>query len=208
MDLAVHDTGRKPRVLVVEDTDITRQRIADTLRTHGYQVDQSADGLDALQKLSGARFDAILLDLILPHVNGWEFRQTQLRHPELARIPTIVVTVRDLRDADRYVLRAADIVQKPFEDAALLRALDYACRTVEPADAPVGARNDRTQLFWSRRGEVTCWEHAPTNDAQRWHGECWVAIPDNAARHGILYQCQHCPGHTGPIGRRKRTAGS
>ena len=95
-----------PRVLVVEDGESTRQHIAGVLRREGYEIAEAVDGLEALRKVSAASFDAIVLDLLMPNVNGWQFRQTQLRHPELAGIPTVIVTVRSLREPDRYVLQS------------------------------------------------------------------------------------------------------
>ena len=124
---SVHSALTRPHVLVVEDIDTTRRRIVGVLREHGYSVSEAVDGLEALRKLSARRFDAILLDLLLPNVDGWRFRETQLRHPELAQIPTVVVTVRPLRAADRYVLKAQDVVQKPIEDHVLLAAVRNAC---------------------------------------------------------------------------------
>ena len=195
--------ARERRILIVEDVETTRLRVVHTLRRRGYQVEEATDGLDALQKASQYRFDAILLDLLMPHVDGWQFRDTQLRHPELATIPTVVLTVRPLREADRYLLRPHAVVYKPFEDEELLAAVDTACETAKvplPEQPP-----NPTQLFWSRRGEIACWAHSPSADPQRWHAERWMEIPDAARKHGIVYQCQHCDGHAGPVHHRSRS---
>ena len=97
-------TSSSGSVLIVEDNDTTRRRMSTVLRRYGYDVVEAADGLDALKKVTAARFDAILLDLVLPHVDGWQFRATQLRHPELACIPTVIVTVQPLGAPERYAL--------------------------------------------------------------------------------------------------------
>jgi hypothetical protein len=60
------------------------------------------------------------------------------------------------------------------------------------------------QLFWSRRGEVACALHAPAGESERWQAERWEAIPADANRHQIVYQCPHCSGHKGSIAHRKR----
>jgi CheY-like chemotaxis protein len=190
-----------PHVLVIEDTETTRRRLVDTLRGHGYRVDEALDGFQALQKISTIRFDAILLDLVLPGLDGWQFRETQLRHPELAHIPTVVVTVRPLKEPDRYVLRPHDVVQKPFEDEEVLAAIHSACGTLRHV---IPEQRDGTELFWSRRGEVACWDHAPLTDSGRWHTDRWAAIPEGAGNGRIVYQCQYCPGAVGPVERRKR----
>ena len=190
-------------VLVVEDNDVTRSRMASLLRAEGYEVSEAVDGLDALQKVSSARFDAILLDLIMPHVDGWQFRATQLRHPELATIPTVIVTVQPLREPDRYSLRTTEIVHKPFEDAELVEALRSACSRPQPANAR--ATGPASRLFWSRRGEIACATHAPEADSSRWRDERWAPIPPTDS-HRIAYQCQHCPGDGSPLDRSRRAS--
>jgi two-component system response regulator MprA len=192
-------------VLVVDDVETTRHHIVNVLHRDGYDVVEAIDGLEALNKVASRHFDAILLDLVMPNVDGWQFRQTQLRHPELAGIPTVVVTIRPLREPDRYVLRPEDVILKPFEDDALLEVVAKACRRANPPLPAVHAYVN--QLFWSRRGEIACWHHAPRQDWVRWHDERWAAIPEGAARHRIIYQCQHCPGQNGPVGHRTRSDG-
>lgn len=197
--------AKRRRVLLVEDTETTRRRISDMLRANGYDVAEVSDGLQALKAVSSERFDAIVLDLLLPHVDGWQFRETQLRHPELADIPTIVVTVHPLRQPERYALRTPNIVRKPFEDGELLAAVHRACTTQQPMRAP---RTEpiapaELQLFWSKRGEIACANHAPSAQSSQWVAEQWAPIPASARYQQIVYQCQHCPGHSGPIRRGK-----
>jgi two-component system chemotaxis response regulator CheY len=194
--------GHPHRVLLVEDTETTRQRITGLLRSQGYHVDEATNGLDALRKVSAAPYDAILLDLVLPNVDGWQFRETQLRHPELASIPTVVVTVRALREQDRYALRTQDVLQKPFEDPALLTVVQRACARGATATAFIPAREleaSPPELFWSKRGAVACGGHVPPRGSQRWLDERWCAIPEGAGQDRVSYQCQYCPGSTGPI---------
>ena len=184
------------RLLVVEHNDTTRQRMAGLLRRRGFEVVEAVDGQDALRKVVAHRFTGIVLDLVLPHLDGWQFRATQMRHPELARIPTVVVTVQPLREPARYALRAENVVHKPFEDEVLLEVVERACRIT-----PDGAEAAGGRLLWSRRGEVACAAHAPDIGSQRWHDEHWAVIPRHAKR-TILYQCQHCSGSA--VGHRKR----
>ncbi len=194
-------------MLVVEDVDTTRQRVVQTLRRAGYEVAEAADGLQALKQVSEQRFDAILLDLVMPNVDGWQFRETQLRHPELASVPTVIVTVHPLREHDRYALRARDIIRKPFEDADLVAMVARACATPQkfsPPSGSAGAVSPLATLFWSRRGEIACATHAPRNDSDRWNAEGWSAVPAAAGKGRVRYQCQHCPGHEGPIGHGSR----
>ena len=59
----------------------------------------------------------------------------QLRYPELSSIPTVIVTVQPLRQPDRYSLRITDVIHKPFEDEAILQAVERACQTRQPIGA-------------------------------------------------------------------------
>jgi CheY-like chemotaxis protein len=207
-----HRATGVPRVLVVEDVDTTRQRMCSALRARGYQVDEARDGAEGMRLLSAtsSHFDAILLDLLLPQLDGWQFREAQLRQPQLARIPTIIVTVRPLREPDRYALRARTVIQKPFEDDALIAMVATACAGADGGGrAAVPAAPARTgpvtladgELFWSRLGEVACTVHAPGVASERWVAERWTAIPRGAGRDRLTYQCQHCSG-SGPIHHR------
>jgi hypothetical protein len=58
------------------------------------------------------------------------------------------------------------------------------------------------QLYWSKHGEVACEQHAPRRDSDRWSGERWAAIPLNAGKGRIHYQCQCCASR--PIDHRQR----
>jgi two-component system response regulator MprA len=170
-------------------------------------VDEASDGRDALEKVSATRFDAILLDLVMPNVSGWEFRETQLRHAELASIPTVIVTVQPLREQDRFTLRTPHVVMKPFDDRGLLTVLNRAmpprAELASPASTPSVV--DPNALYWSRRGTVACGLHAPHGNSEEWRDDRWTAIPAGSAKHGLAYQCQYCPGRKGPIRHGKHT---
>src|SRR5688572_11878250 len=118
-------TTTGPKILLVEDSEETRLRIAAVLGRHGFDVVVSANGREGLLKLRHADepFAAILLDLVMPSLNGWEFRDTQRRVYEWARIPTVILTVQPLSPVERYTLGAAAILPKPFEDATLVETI-------------------------------------------------------------------------------------
>ena len=78
---AVHAQGptlSAASVLVVEDNDTTPASDREPAAGVGLPRDGATDGPDALQKVRDRPFDAILMDLVLPHVDGWQFRATQL----------------------------------------------------------------------------------------------------------------------------------
>src|SRR5512134_1268402 len=81
------------RVMVVDDDVDIRRGIAVALELEGYEVVEAGDGREALQKLrDSAPPVAIFLDLRMPGMNGWQFREEQRRDAELAKIPVIVVS--------------------------------------------------------------------------------------------------------------------
>ena len=101
-------------VAVVEDDDEIRTVLADLLGEEGYRVLPYVSADDALREMeSGRRPDLILLDLMMPGMNGWQFRVEQLRRPELAEIPVIVLSADASAhaaaiDADAYVKKPID----------------------------------------------------------------------------------------------------
>jgi two-component system OmpR family response regulator len=113
------------RILVVEDEPDLLSSLAQALREEGYAVDTAADGEDGLFKAESSDYDALVLDVMLPKMDGWELLQS-LRKTK--KTPVLMLTARD-RSADRVRgldSGADDYVVKPFdlpELQARLRAL-------------------------------------------------------------------------------------
>src|SRR5207248_348981 len=85
-------------VLIVEDDASSREGLADALRAESYTVATARNGREAFAYLrSQGRPNLILLDLDMPEMDGWEFRDRQLRNPALASIPVVLMT----EDGDR-----------------------------------------------------------------------------------------------------------
>lgn len=112
------ETGRS--ILLVEDDEIVRRAIHMVLDWEGYQVQCAGNGQEALDMLrAGYRPSLILLDVLMPVLDGEEFRQEQLRDPDLASIPVIVVSAAHFAKA----INAAHHIRKPFEVQELLEAI-------------------------------------------------------------------------------------
>ena len=113
MTVAETDSGA-PWVMIVDDEEDIRSMIRLALELKGYNVVEASDGRDALRQLrEGARPGLILLDLMMPGMNGWDFRDQQARDPELAEIPVLVFT-GDTRITQKVrELGAAGYVKKP-----------------------------------------------------------------------------------------------
>ena len=110
-----------PRIVVIEDDDDLRNVIGLLLRAEGYDVSAFASARDALLAIeNGQRADLIVLDLMMPDMNGWEFCEHRAGSPPLARVPVLVVTAR--RES-AGVIGVTDVLLKPFEAADLLAAI-------------------------------------------------------------------------------------
>ncbi len=122
----VHPTGAGNTVLLVEDDDDIRASIGDVLREEGFEVVGAADGNDALRYLRTAAEPPklILLDLMMPVMDGWAFRAAQLADERLAKIPVVILSA--VTDAQRHAaqLHVDDILVKPLEVPLLLDAVE------------------------------------------------------------------------------------
>src|SRR5260370_31955979 len=103
-------------ILVVEDDDDLRRDICAALTNEGFVARPAQNGLDALMILQEDELpDLILLDLIMPTMNGWAFRAQQEMDPRLAHIPVIVMSATPL---ERAAIIANDLVRKPVNIVA------------------------------------------------------------------------------------------
>lgn len=114
----------KGRVLVIDDEAGIREVLKLLLTDEGYDVRESADGSDALNILMMWRPDIILLDLIMPRMNGWEFRTRQLEIEQLRHVPTIFISGIDDPDAQTASLQPAAVICKPFELNIVLATIE------------------------------------------------------------------------------------
>ncbi|MBK9518321.1 MAG: response regulator [Anaeromyxobacter sp.] len=98
------------RVLIVDDDLDIRDAVSEFLSFEGHEVFTASDGEQALVRCRQLRPDLVLLDLMMPGMNGWDFRRAQLRDPAIAAIPVLVVSALG-RVAD---LAVAGFLPKPF----------------------------------------------------------------------------------------------
>ena len=116
---------RKPCIAVVEDDDDLREAITDLLKEAGYDVLASGNGKDALALLrQNPHVRAIVLDVMMPVMNGATFRGEQLADSSIASIPLVLLTGRDDSAPIANMLGAVACLQKPLAGDALLRVLE------------------------------------------------------------------------------------
>jgi CheY-like chemotaxis protein len=114
------------RILVVEDDPDLRTSLADALTDLGYDVRVAGNGAEALAALErGERPDVILLDLMMPVMDGWAFRSAQRVDPRIAGIPVVVVSAEAA--GTMASLSPADFLPKPFDLDRLLAVVGRYC---------------------------------------------------------------------------------
>ena len=143
------------RILVVEDESAIVDIVCRALRRHGYETESAGDGDAALDKAATLRPDLVILDLMLPKMDGWEVCRRLRAMPETASTPVIMLTARrDERDVlEGLEIGADDYIKKPFSLAELVarvRALlrrttgKEAARTIEDGDLRIDLDDEMT----------------------------------------------------------------
>lgn len=139
-------TVSKGTVLVVDDDPDIRRLICDGLTSAGYKVVAVRHGREALDYLHFTALpDLIVLDLVMPVMDGWEFRRQQIAEPALSTIPVLILTVVE---APLMPTGAAAYLKKPFEFPRLINIVGILCQQRRGAAAALAAddplQNSRT----------------------------------------------------------------
>jgi len=116
-------------ILLVDDDPDIRSAVKEFLHHEGFTVVPAPNGADALNTLrTGFRPNVIVLDIMMPVMDGWDFRAAQLADPSLRDIPVIVISASGFgRDTLRSQLNTFDVVSKPIELDDFLKAVRQAC---------------------------------------------------------------------------------
>lgn len=135
-DSAIADAEKNPRVgptvhthkkkiLVVEDSPTTRKVVVLTLKQKGYAMVEARDGLEALGKVNEERPDLVLLDIILPKMDGYRILSIIRKTPELKDTPVILLTSKDgvINKVKGRLAGSTDYLTKPFETNDLIETV-------------------------------------------------------------------------------------
>lgn len=114
------------KVLTVDDSPSVRKMVEFSLKSKGYVMGSAGDGQEALDLLAQEHFDAIVLDVNMPRMNGLEFLEKRLENDEFAAIPVIMLTTEGQdEDRDKAIsLGATAYIVKPFKPSQLLELLE------------------------------------------------------------------------------------
>jgi CheY-like chemotaxis protein len=119
----VMSVARRGEILLIEDREDVREGLAQLLELHGFMVTEAADGDCGIRELTAQpqAFALVLLDLLLgDSMGGVDFRLRQLGDPQLADVPTIVITATEVAADDRAPLHPEGWLEKPFRFDTLL----------------------------------------------------------------------------------------
>lgn len=110
-------------ILVVDDDAINRKLLTAVLKNKGYNIIEANNGVEALSAIESNNIDLILLDVLMPVMNGIEFLQNIKAKPQYMNIPIIVLTTDDTKKSEVINLGANDFITKPINPTLLLEKL-------------------------------------------------------------------------------------
>ena len=110
------------KVLIVDDSPTEVHVLSGFLKKHGFEVETAADGGEGIEKARAVKPDLILMDVVMPGMNGFQATRELARAPETASIPVIMVTTKGLETDKIWGMRqgAKDYLVKPVTEAVLV----------------------------------------------------------------------------------------
>ncbi|MEZ4594194.1 MAG: response regulator transcription factor, partial [Chloroflexota bacterium] len=125
------------RVLVIDDDRLIRKVVKKALTDLSYEVIETEDGLEALKRIKSIKPDAVIVDKMMPGIDGFEVTRRLRREPELTHIPILVLTGEsDLEEKlAAFEAGADDYLCKPFASAELAARLTVLLRRAKALEA-------------------------------------------------------------------------
>ena len=118
-------SGRNVNVLVVDDQEVIRETLQTALDDEGFTVETAANGREALDILERWKPCVILLDLMMPVMDGWAFRAEQKRSG--SHVPVVLLSAAGELTAHQRALDAAAVIAKPFDIDRVIRTIEGVC---------------------------------------------------------------------------------
>jgi len=125
-------------VLVVDDDAEIRQALAELLEDEDYGVMLAANGKEALDLVAGGqRPDVILLDVMMPVMDGWHFLSARLKYPELVEVPIIIISAGQEAEREAHKVGVFEVARKPLHVDDLIHRIEECRRR-----SKVGSRHE------------------------------------------------------------------
>jgi CheY-like chemotaxis protein len=139
-----HAGPRTGRILVVDDNLENRDLLERRLTRQGYQVTSAGDGIHALELVRAQQFDLLLLDLMMPQLNGYQVLEIMKADTDLRHLPVIMISALDeIESVARCVeIGAEDYLTKPFNPILLQARIDACLEKKRLRDAEVALREE------------------------------------------------------------------
>lgn len=142
---------RPPVILVIEDDEVLADLLRQTLEDQGYQVVTATDGVPGLARIRAGGVDLVLLDLMMPGLNGLEvcWQARQQTEPRAPHVPILILTacIDDETQRAGFIAGADDYVTKPFDVEVLLARIGVWLRQRGYAEELIAAR-ERAEVGW------------------------------------------------------------
>lgn len=143
------------RILVVDDDRMVRDTVGQFLENEGYEVEYSPHGVDALEKVAARPPDAILLDIMMPGMNGRQFMDALRGELGVTHIPVLVLTaIHGLTSNQALALGASDVIEKPFDIDVVLNKVALALFRTRSGTVEEVARMETGDFLLPRAGGV------------------------------------------------------
>ncbi|MBH8574668.1 response regulator [Nostocaceae cyanobacterium CENA369] len=160
------------KILVIDDTTVVRVKVREMLPPGNFEVLEAKDGMEGLNLIRQEKLSLIMLDFLLPKMSGWEVFQQVQAHPELRKIPLVIMSGRkeEVTEKISEPFEYFEFLNKPFDQKQLIGAIKLAMtkaklpRQESVPVAAVAATNGLTTAAATTNGSVTA--SAATNGAK------------------------------------------
>src|ERR1044071_8695326 len=144
------------RVLVIDDSPTITKVVKLVLTKSGYQVETAPDGEAGLAAVRASRPDLILLDFVMPKMNGYQFCRELTADPKLRDIPVILMSAKGDQVGERFVkvMGIVDYITKPFSPEAITAVVEHTLQKAKergsegaPAPASAADADDESEMM-------------------------------------------------------------
>ena len=165
------------KILVIDDSRVIRKTVKDMLPEGDFEVIEAKDGVEGINLVNELHPSLIMLDFILPKMSGWEVFQQIQSHPELQKIPLVLMSGRREEVTNKIAepFEYFEFVEKPFDKASLAQAIKDAMAKAKKVRPQVAVAANVAPVEYVATSEIEAlqermleMENATTLSAQEW----------------------------------------